>query len=112
MKRIDLTKQLLCYPNDGWDVSLVMERYTKACFIEVLSDILEKHGKFPVAWEQSETREGLFVVKQGGSYIGHWNSIEKIDECESISIASEDLGHAQNAAQVIFQSLFSTCVCS
>ncbi len=112
MKKIELTKQLLCYPNNGWDVSLVMNRYTKAIFIAALLDILEKHGKFPVAWEEFETQEGLLVVGQEDSYIGYWNSIETIDECESISIASEDLGDTQHAAVAIFRSLFAACVCS
>lgn len=111
MKKIELTKQLLCYPNNGWDMSLVINRYTKEIFIAALSDILEKHGKFPVAWEEFETQEGLLVVGQRGNYIGHWNSIEKIDEFESISIASEDLGNIKNAAEAIFQSLFSAYAC-
>ncbi len=110
MKKNELTKQLLCYPNNGWDVSLVMNRYTKSSFIAALSDILQTHGKFPVSWEEFETQEGLLVVGHGDSYIGHWNSIEKIDGYESISIASEDLGNTQDAAEAIFRSLFSACV--
>lgn len=112
MKKTELTKQLLCYPNSGWDVNLVINRYTRTDFIAALSDILEKHGKFPVDWEEFETQEGLQVTGQGDCYIGHWNSIEKIDEYESISIASEDLGNSQSAAEVLFRSLFSACVCS
>ncbi len=112
MEEIELTKQLLCYPNNGWDVSLVMNRYTKVSFIAALSGILEKHGEFPVAWEEFETQEGLLVVGHGDRYIGHWNSIENIDGFESISIASEDLGDTQDAAEAIFRSLFSACVCS
>jgi len=112
MEKIELSKQLLSYPNKGWDVSLVMNLYTKANFIAALSDILVKHGEFPVAWEEFETHEGLLVVGNGDSYIVHWNSIEKIDEFESISIASEELGNAQDAAEAIFRSLFSSCVCS
>jgi hypothetical protein len=112
MEKIELTKQLLCYPNKGWDASLVMNRCTKECFIAALSDILEKYGEFPVAWKEFETQEGLLVVGDGNSYVGHWNSIEKIDECESISIASEHLGNTQDAAEAIFRSLFSACVCS
>ncbi|MFK5985741.1 MAG: hypothetical protein QM479_09970 [Pseudomonadota bacterium] len=112
MKKIELMKHLLCYPNNGWDVSLVMNHYTKESFIAALSDILKKYGKFPVVWEEFKTQEGLLVVGHGDSYIGHWNSIEKIDECESISIASEDIGNIEDAAEVIFRSLFSACVCS
>ncbi len=110
MSNNDLKAGLLTFPSPLWDNGLDFSQFSKSQVILILSDILQKYGKFPVQWSASELHEGLFVKGSDNRYIGSWTTIEHIDKNDDsadASMACEDLGDAELAAKVIFKTHFS-----
>ena len=96
------------FPEPGWNREMDFQTISESELLTAIGELLAEHGRFPPRWSSSGGHRGLLVEGADDRYIGHWLDVEGAEgESQVLSIASEDLGDVEAAAQVIFRTYFS-----